>query len=43
MVDSAREVCSSVRLGKRKNPKNEWWNDVVKDAVKRKEPVWKIY
>ena len=40
MVDSAKEVCSSVRVGT-KNPENVWLNDVVKDAVERKEPPWK--
>ena len=32
MVDSAREVCGSLRGGR--NPKNVWWNDVVKAAWK---------
>ena len=36
IVRSGREVCSSVRVG-RKNLKNLWWNDEVKAAVKRKE------
>ena len=36
MVDSAKEVCGSVRVGA-KNPKNVWWNDVVKAAVEIKE------
>ena len=40
MVDSAREVCGSVRM-EGKNPKNVWWNDVVKDAVERKEAAWR--
>ena len=35
MLDSAREVCESVKVG-RKNPNNVWWNDVVKAAVERK-------
>ena len=40
MVDSAREGCGSVRaVGK--NPKNIWWNDVVKTAIERKEAAWK--
>ena len=29
MVESAREACGSVRVVE-KNPKNVWWNDVVK-------------
>ena len=29
MVESAREVYSSVRVGG-KNPKSMWWNDEVK-------------
>ena len=41
MVESAREVCSSVRVGE-KNPKRVWWNvDEVKVAVRRKEAAWK--
>ena len=36
MVESAREVCSSVRIGG-KNLKSVWWNDKIKAAVKRKE------
>ena len=40
MVDSVREVCGSVRVGGM-NPKNVWWNDVVKDGVERKEAAWK--
>ena len=24
------------------NPKNIWWNNEVKAAVKRKEPAWKV-
>ena len=36
IVDSAREVCGSVR-GEGNNPKNIWWNDVVKVAVERNE------
>ena len=40
MVDSAREVCGSEKV-RRKNPKNVWWNDMVKAAVERKEGAWK--
>ena len=29
MVESAREVCCSVRVGG-KNPKSVWWNDEIK-------------
>ena len=36
MVESAREVCGSVRVGG-KNPKSVWWNDEIKAAVKKKE------
>ena len=36
MVHSAREVCGSLRIGE-KRPKNVWWNELVKAAVKRKE------
>ena len=35
MVESAREVCGSMRLGG-KNPKSVWWNDDV-IAVARKK------
>ena len=41
MVESAREVCGSVRLGG-KNPKNVWWKDEVKAAIRRKETAWKV-
>ena len=34
MVESAREVCVSVRGGE-KNPKSVWWNNEVKATVKR--------
>ena len=34
MVESAREVCDSVRVGG-KNPKNVWWNEEMKVAVRR--------
>ena len=40
MVESAREVCGSVRVGGR-NPKILWWNNQVKALVKRKEGAWK--
>ena len=40
MVESAREVCSSVRVGEKK-PKSVWWNDEMKAAVRRKEAAWK--
>ena len=36
MVESAREVCGSVRVGGG-NPKSVWWNDQIKAAVKSKE------
>ena len=39
MVESAREVCGSVRVGG-KNPKSLWWNDEIKAAVRRKETAW---
>ena len=41
MIDSAREVRGSVRMGG-KNPKNMWWNDAVRAAVERKEAAWKV-
>ena len=41
MIESAREVCGSVRVGG-KNPKNMWWKDEVKAVVKRKEAAWKV-
>ena len=40
MVESAEELCSSVRAGG-KNPNSVWWNDEIKAAVRRKEAVWK--
>ena len=39
-MESAREVCSSVRVGEKK-PKSVWWNDEMKAAVRRKEAAWK--
>ena len=36
MVESAREVCGSVRVGGKK-PKECMWEDEVKAAVRRKE------
>ena len=38
MVESAREVCGSMRVGG-KNPKSVWWNDEIKAAVRRKEAL----
>ena len=40
MIENAREVCSSVRVGG-KNPNSVWENDEVKEAFRRKEAVWK--
>ena len=40
MVESAREVCGSVRVGG-KNPKSVWWSDEIKAVVTRKEEAWK--
>ena len=40
MVESARKMCVSVRVGGKK-PKSVWWNDVVKVAVERKEAAWR--
>ena len=40
MVERAREVCGSLRVGRGK-PKSVWWNDQMKAAVKRKEDAWK--
>ena len=36
MVERAREVCGSVRVGG-VNPKSVWWNDEVKAAVKEED------
>ena len=33
-------MCDSVRVGEN-NPKNLLWNDVVNDAVERKEAAWR--
>ena len=41
IVQSARKVCRSVRLGGG-NPKTVWWDDQVETAVKRKENSWKV-
>ena len=40
MVESAREMCDSMRVGG-KNPKRIWWNDEVKAALRRKKVAWK--
>ena len=40
IVESAREVCGSVRAGG-PNPKSFWWGHQVKAVVKRKEDAWK--
>ena len=40
MVEGAKQMCGLVRVGGG-NPKNVWWNNQVKAAVKRKEGVWK--
>ena len=36
MLESAREVCGSVRV-EGKYPKSLWWNDEVKAVVRRNE------
>ena len=36
MVESSREIFGSVKMGV-KNPKSVWWNNEVKDTVRRKE------
>ena len=36
MVESARQVCFSVRVVG-KNPKCVWWNNEIKAAIKRNE------
>ena len=41
MVESAREVCCSVRLGVGKNAKSVWWNDEVKAMVRGNEDAWR--
>ena len=40
IIESTREVCGSVRVG-RKNPKCVWWKDELKAACRRKEAAWK--
>ena len=40
MVDSAREVCGSVRTA-RKNQRSKRCNNVITAAVERKEAPWK--
>ena len=39
MVEGAREVCGSVRVGGG-NPKSVWWNNQEKAVVKIKEAAW---
>ena len=41
IVESAREVCGSVRIGG-KNPKSVWWNDdEIKAVIRRKKAAWR--
>ena len=40
MVESARKVCDSVRVGG-KNSKSVWWNNETEVAVRKKEAAWK--
>ena len=40
MVESAREVCGSVKVWG-KTPKSVWWSDEIKTAVRRKKDAWK--
>ena len=40
MVESTRKICGLMRVGG-KNPKNVWWNDEVKAAVRGNEAAWK--
>ena len=42
MVESAREVCGSVRV-EGKNPKSVRWNEEIKVIVRRKESVGRRY
>ena len=37
MVECAREVCGSVRVGGEEVTQSVWWNDEIKAAVRRKE------
>ena len=39
MVESAREVYGSVRVGE-KNQKSVWWKDEIKAVVRRNEEAW---
>ena len=39
MMESAREIFSSVRVGGK--PNKLWWNDEIKAAIRRKEAAWK--
>ena len=40
MVENAREVCGSVRVGG-KNTKSVGWNEKIKAPVRRKVAAWK--
>ena len=40
MVESAREVCSAVRIWG-KEPIECVWNDEIKAAIRKKEDAWK--
>ena len=41
MVESAREVGGSVRVGG-KNPKKVQWNDEIKDSFMKKGGCWQL-
>ena len=40
MVNSAREVCGSMRVGEM-SLRNVWWNDVARATFESKKAVWK--
>ena len=40
MVESTREVSGSVKVGEN-NPKNVWWNNEIKAAIRKMKPTWK--
>ncbi|CAK1588725.1 unnamed protein product [Parnassius mnemosyne] len=42
MVSAAEEVCGTIKRGSSKR-RDAWWNDEVKEAVKKKKKAWLDY
>lgn len=42
LVTAAGNVCGKSKI-KEQNKRTPWWNDKVKEAVKKKKELWKKY